>query len=270
MQTETSCPPTLARRSIRVPLFAAVAIIAASATFESARATLIDFNSLVHGEVVTNQFAPALTISADNFNRKFDLAIIFDGHKTLTADPDLEGPNWSGGNLAKITDMGKFLILAENNTDADKNSILDDPDDEGERPAGEFTFSFANPIRKFGFDLVDVEGTDTENGSVSFYDQNSLIKKVQFSELTSNLSPFFDPTISFGDHTINHLQAFTAAAIGGTQFNKVVIRMGGSGGVDNVLFNQVPEPSSWLLAFSAAASALAIAWRSRSKTRGPS
>ena len=60
-------------------------------------AQLIDFNSLVHGEIVNSQFS-GLTISAVNVGGGPNLAVAFNSNLTGTQDPDLEkGLGWSGG-----------------------------------------------------------------------------------------------------------------------------------------------------------------------------
>jgi hypothetical protein len=202
----------------------------------------IDFNTLQHGEIVTTQFVASLgmTVSANNPNRPFDLAIIFDSTRTGTADPDLEGPNWSRGNIPSGTVLGDMLILAENNVDTSPpNGLIDDPDDEGNRPAGDLIFSFNRQISIFGMDVVDIEGVMDENGMISFFQGATQLAVVNFSQFVTP-GPFFDPTISFGDHSANRIRPITAAQLGITSFNRVVVRMGGSGALDNVL---IPEPT---------------------------
>ena len=43
-----------------------------------ASAQVYDFNTLVHGEIITNQFEPALSITGTNPNRAFDIIAGFD------------------------------------------------------------------------------------------------------------------------------------------------------------------------------------------------
>ncbi len=93
-------------------------------------AQLIDFNSLLHGQIVNTQFA-GVTISADNIGGGPDKAIIFDSRERGTEDSDLEGPggitakNWSGGNLPNTTVLGNMLIIAENDTDVLPGRVTD-------------------------------------------------------------------------------------------------------------------------------------------------
>ena len=213
----------------------------------SAQAVLIDFNTLAHGEIVTNQFAgQGLNISAVNFSKPFDLAIIFDANENGTADPDLEGPPWAGGNLAisdTEVDLMKMLIIAENNIGAG-DGIVDDPDDEGGRPAGDLIFEFDQRQTHFGFDIVDLEGVMVETGSVEFFANNASVGAIAFSEFINNASIFYDSSVVFGNNHANRIAPIDIAdvnAVAGA-FDKVVIHMGGSGAVDNVYF--VPTPGS--------------------------
>ncbi|MBC8104978.1 MAG: PEP-CTERM sorting domain-containing protein [Anaerolineae bacterium] len=206
----------------------------------------VEFTTLQHGAIVTNQFqaSEGLTVSANNLARPFDLAIIFDTTRTGTADPDLEGPPWSGGNLQSNTNFGNVLILAENNVDTQAPiGLIDSPDDEGTRPAGDLIFQYNRQLTTFGFDVIDVEGVMDENGRISFFRDNLLQTSVNFSQFVT-AGAFFDPTISFGDHSINRIKPFTATQLGITSFDKVVVRLGGSGGLDNIV---VPEPSASIL-----------------------
>lgn len=203
----------------------------------------IEFSTLQHGAIVTNQFqtSEGLTVSANNLARPFDLAIIFDTTRTGTADADLEGPGWSSGNLPASTNFGNVLILAENNVDTlAPIGLIDSPDDEGTRPAGDLIFQYNHQLTTFGFDVIDVEGVLDENGMISFFRDNVLQATVNFSQLVAP-GAYFDPTIRFGDHSINRIKPFTATQLQITSFDKVVVRLGGSGAIDNIV---VPEPST--------------------------
>ena len=235
------------RRGLRAHVAASALLIAA--WHPSVSAALIDFETLVHGEVVTTQFAASngVTISAVNFHRRHNLAIVFDSSMTNTSDPDLEGPNWSGGgNLASDTTLGNLLIVSEKGRQSIPG-IVDDPDDEGRRPAGKLIFNFDAPITSFGFDLVDVESIMAENGYVRFYNQGQRVGQVGFSEFTNPANPngFFDPFVSFGDNSANRITPITAMDLNATDFDKVVIKMGGSGALDNIRY--VPEPGTLVL-----------------------
>ena len=230
----------------------------ASAAALPASGAMITFSGLQHGEIVTNQFvSDGLTISVDNFNRSFDLGIIFDTTRTNTADPDLEDP-WEMGNIATDEILGNVLILAENNVDANNNGLIDTPDDEANRPAGEFYLDFATPQTALGFDILDIEGTAQENGYVEFFAGGISLRRITFNMLVTNNNPFFDASIEFGDESANRIQPFTTAALGIGAFDRAVIRLGGSGAIDNI--NYVPAPGFVSLA---GAASLALARRRR-------
>lgn len=237
---------------------ASAAALALSAGAGSARAdVIITFAGLEHGRIVNTQFAPlGVTIAANNFARSFDLACAFDTTRTNTEDPDLEDP-WDLGNLPSNTNLGNVLILAENNVGAG-DGILDRPDDEGSRPAGTLTFTFARPVSKFGLDLVDIESDTTEAGSLTFFRNNVQVGSVTFSAFKNAASPFFDPTIVFGNNSANRVAPILPAAFGVDGFDSVVVRLGGSGAIDNIL---IPAPSA------AAAVALGLVGLTRRRRR---
>lgn len=223
-------------------VFALVAVGAAM----PASAAMVTFSGLAHGEVVNNQYVGlGLTIAVDNFNRSFDLGVAFDTTLTNTADPDLEDP-WERGNIAANEILGNVLIIAENNTDSNNDGILDNPDDEAGRPAGEFVLTFATAQTSLGFDILDIEGTAQENGYVEFYSGATSLRRITFNMLVTNDNPFFDASIDFGDESANRIQPFTSAAMGIGAFDRVVIRLGGSGAIDNL--NYIPSPGAATLA----------------------
>lgn len=209
-------------------------------------ADLVDFEGLMHGEIVTTQI-PGVNVSAVNYNQPFDLAVAFDTEVPGTSDPDLEGP-WDGGNLAPDTFLGNILIIAENDLDADGDGYLDDPDDEGGQPAGQLIFVFDDLLTDFGFDLIDIE--PAEGGYIEFFDDGDLMATVDFADFVTPLSDFYDPTVEFGDNTANRISpiSFEVEGNGGAvTFDEVRVNLGGSGGVDNLNFTFVPGPGAGVL-----------------------
>lgn len=102
---------------------------------------------------------------------------------------------------------------------------------------GSFTLVFPEELGTFltfAFDLVDVESAATENGSVAF-----LLDGNQFAIHTFESFLDLDPgqEVAYGDNTANHVDL---GLVG--EFDEVVITMGGSGGVDNIVV--VPEPAA--------------------------
>lgn len=224
-------------------------------------AQIITFNELVHGKIVDDDYllTHGLSISANNIGGGPDIAAIFDSTKTGTRDSDLEDP-WAKGNLAPGTSLGNLLIIAENAHDPEEDGILNLPDDEGSRPAGSLIFDFLRPISEFGFDLVDVEGPaeiGQDSGYVAtFFANNTELARVGFGDLIDSSSPFYDPSIVFGNNSANRIMPIEAANLGIGAFNRVEINFGGSAAIDNITWEEfevpppnteVPLPASWLL-----------------------
>lgn len=218
-----------------------IALAAASAiglACASASASVIDFESLGNGAIVTNQFAAPpdyVTISANNFNRPFNIAAIFDTTIASGDDPDLNGPPWAGGNIIN-EQLGSILIISERDEDPGNPGFVLGPDDEGERPAGTITLDYSLGFTTFQIDIVDIESTVAENSSFEFYQGGLAGFKVvvDFMAFEDNTSAFYDPTIQFGNRTANRIRPITAADLGLQFIDTVVINAGGSSGWDNI------------------------------------
>ena len=223
---------------------AGFAALAGLVPVAAAGAQIFNFDSLVHGEIITNQFEPALSITALNPNRSFDIAAAFDtAFMGPTNDPDLQGPPWSGGNLAisnTETQLGRAIIIAENNIGAG-DGILDFPDDEARRPAGWLDLVFATPIPMFGFDFIDIQGAIEETTRLDFYSGGGVVGTLQLTNLNNPASVVYDPTIVFGNNTANRVQPVLASRFNVAGFDRVVINVGGSSAYDNFV---VPAPAS--------------------------
>ena len=196
-----------------------------------------------HGEIIDTQYFASLgvTISTINIGGGPDLGIIFDSNETSTLDPDLEFMNfdptgWSGGNIQTV-DLGNMLIIEQDGTGFE-DGIVDDPNDEGSRPAGSFTFDFSEDI--FAFDIVDVESLFLEDGTVDFFSGGGLVTP-------SAIVPFSAFGVTFGDNVANRVPWMTTSTLTIDPFRRVVINMGGSGAVDNIRYTRAAEPGSLLL-----------------------
>lgn len=221
------------------PLSALTALLLAS----PAAALTLDFEEFGHGDVVTH--SQGVAISVDNLGGGPDLGVAFDTNASGTADPDLQrlSPGipggafgWARGNLAPSTNLGNVLIIQENWRGCSATHCSA-PDDEGSRPAGtiELDFSALGSFTSFSMDLVDVEGVGAEPGGVVFHLGLVQVASVSFMDFLS------DPTVVYGDNSANHVDVLSGIA-----YDRVTIRMGGSGGIDN-LTAAVPEPSAALL-----------------------
>ena len=214
-----------------------------------ASATTVTFDadaSLVHGRVVDSDFAGQgiTSITTTNIGGGPSLGVIYDSDfGGPTTDPDPLNP-WAGRNIAGATDNGNLLIIQENSTGCG-DDICNDPDDEGSRPAGSFDILFALPQASFGFDLLDVEDTTNENGSIVFYDGLSTFS-ISWSDFEAGSGSAFEVAgMVFGNNFGNRIPEITAGDVGLTKFDRVVINMGGSGAIDNLVFT--PEPGTVLL-----------------------
>jgi hypothetical protein len=232
----------------RLLCVAGVVVFGGAAAVEGA--TIIDFETLSHGRIVTAQYSSTgvgVTINAVNYGSGASLAVAFDTAMTNTPDPDLEGTNWSGGNIPAGTNLGKVLIIPANGIDANNDGRIDVPDDEGNRPAGYFRFKFNQHIHSFGFDLLDVETEEfnSTSGYVALYDNANLVGRVGWGELVDPLSPHYQRGIAWGGKSANRVAPLTSLDFGGKKFNTVILNMGGSGAIDNIVFDEtlIPEPA---------------------------
>jgi hypothetical protein len=132
------------------------------------------------GVTVTEQWAGmGLHISADNKVAGHpDKAIVFDSASPTGEDPDLVTPGYGTGN---DTAIGKLLIVAEDDVDADFDGIVDDPDDE--QNGGILRFAFDKPVSLCSALLVDVEEEGTE---LRFYGEGGLFKTIPVPALDDN------------------------------------------------------------------------------------
>jgi hypothetical protein len=264
------CParPGLFPLLLSLPLLAVAALLPAQ---PAPALQVIDFESLLHGEKVADQFlaSDGLRIIPDNPNRNVDVAAAFDSGRTNTADADLQGPPggaWDGGNLAPNTDLGTLLILTDQRLDANHDGLIDSPSDEGFRPAGSLTFLWNTTFGALGFDLVDVEGP-LEFGSVQLLLGGVSVATISFGDFIDPNSPVYDPSIAYGNNSANRVRFFATGDVGAPDFDTVVFQLGGSTAVDRIVVgaaSEVPEPGTLVLV--GVGTAGLAAWR---RTRPP-
>jgi len=219
---------------------------------EAQALTTIDFDGFALGQIIDTEISGIL-VSAENFNRNLnpDIAIIYDSNMKTGNDPDLTGPgcpvnppdcdgDWDGGNLfASQPDLEKMLILAMDDIGED-DGFVDDPDDEGDRPAGFINFEFLNGVEicKWGFDLADVEGpAESDDGFVATFMMNgAMVAQVGFNDfLPGGSHEVTSPgPVVFGNNYANRIPPFV---IGG-MVDEVKIELGGSTALDNIKFEE--------------------------------
>lgn len=202
----------------------------------AAHADIVDFENLLHGEVVSDQYASmGVSISVLNFNKAFDAGVAFNTNLTGTADPDLEFANRTGGNLQGST--GNVLIIQENDLGLDAG-FASDPDDEAGRPGGQIILEFDTALSSFGFDVMDLDDLSLEMTSVDFYAGQNLVASYDFASFAAVRNA------TFGDGTANRIDPLGAEEA----FDRVVFNVGGSMAFDNFNFTVVPSPSTIVMA----------------------
>ncbi len=177
-------------------------------------------------------------VSGEDPNRAFDLLVAFDTtFGGPTSDPDLIGPPWSGGN-APDAELGRVLVVQQNNLDATpRDGLLDDPDDEEIGPAGVLRFDYDEPMRAFGFDLIDVEDPVSEPGMVVLVGEGGALVTLTWEDLAAR-----DPSLAFGNASVNIVDFIDEDEVA-TTFTRAEIHLGGEGAVDNVRAIPAPEPT---------------------------
>ena len=212
--------------------------------------TLIDFNGYPAGEIIDTEYAyegVVISVQKPAGSDSPAVATLYDTTRTGNPDPDLQRP-FDRGNLAGPGPGGNVLILPLNGTDRNGDGRIDQPNDDPSHPAGQFTFDFSTPVSQFGFDLIDVEGPreyDENSGYfASFYFDGELEARVGFGSFVDPTSPFYDPTVKYGDNSANRIRPISAREVGMPQFDRVVLNFGGSGATDNIFFTPVPEPGT--------------------------
>jgi hypothetical protein len=205
-----------------------------------AGALTLDFEEFVHGEIVTSH--KGVLITAENFDDTAghpDIAVAFDSlSPDPTTDPDLlQGAGWTTGNIPSSEELGKLLIIQEN--DDCTATICSDPDDQA-GVGGQITLDYSDlgTFNTFRFDLVDHEGGASESGSVQF-----LLGGVQVGSVFA-----FDAFagVTYGDNSANRIDVLDV--VDGIEFDEVVIAIRGSGAIDNIVtMMPIPEPNSMAL-----------------------
>ena len=226
--------------TLPAPILKATAVIAIAAvvglsTIAPANSDTITFGGLTHGQIVPTTIGNVTFVVDNDAASGPDEGRIFDSEAiNSTADPDLQRDpdnsreNWKGGNLPITSDMGNILIIQEH----DSGQI---PDDEGNRPAGIITLSFTVAITEFGLDLIDIENGGTsedDDGFLEFFSSGASLGLRSFVSFATTNGP--SGVAIFGDAMVNRIDPILASVFGAASFYQVVVRLGGSGGIDNL------------------------------------
>jgi len=235
-----------------IPILALFALFVLVSPGQALAITTITFDSFSLGQIIDNDI-PGILVTADNPNRNLnpDIAIIFDSNMKTGNDADLTGPgcpvnppdcdgDWDGGNLfPSQPDLEKMLILAQDDTDVlAPIGDIDDPNDEGNRPAGSITFEFLSGVEicEWGFDLIDVEGPEeSDDGFVAtFMMSGMMVDQVGFNDFLPGGSHQVNVPgpVVFGNNHANRIPPFALAALA----DEVKIELGGSTALDNIKF----------------------------------
>ncbi len=215
-----------------------------------------------HGTVVDDEYAPFVTISANNLTNSVDRAVAFNSALSATRDDDLEAPFFSTqadlnqykANLAAgasdPTDglnpfnPGNILIIQENSTGC-SDGICNAPDDEGTRflntPTGVITFEFAQAIELLSIDFFDVENQENGTGSKN---------RITIWDADTNAITNVGNTPDTGGDNLWQQILFDSSAIPELKnVGRIYVFFAGSGALDNLTYNVsvVPVPAAvWL------------------------
>ena len=246
--------------------------------FFAADADLVLNDPVTHGQIIDTEYSPThgVTFSADNVNisGEPDPAVAFETTVNHAEDPDLRGPpnpgNWDSGNLVDVN-LGNILVIQEipgnGNSTTCNSTDCTPPDDEGRRPAGSIFITFDTPITSFGFDLIDVEGPEEFDASTGFFaafftQGGTLIgDEVGFGSFAGVNG------VVFGNNSANRIDPIIVADLVGpvtaSSASFVEINMRGSGGIDNIVYTEVPEPGTLALFTIGLAGLGFMGWRRR-------
>lgn len=234
-------------------LIIAAASLAAMTGAANAGNVLYDFEDQSAGAVITTQYAPLLTVSA-NSNGSYDQAMIFDTDNYTGGDSDLDAPfNTSTPGGLDGYEPGKVLIISE---DGDAN----DPDDEAR--GGSLRFNFSEVVEFLDIDIFDVDYGETV--SLSLYNGASLVYSVSIPG-----NPYIGDGryLSFAETFLYYEGMSLADYLGGPALiTRLKVRFSASGAIDNLLINtsEIPIPGALPLLLSGLAG-LGFASRNRKK-----
>jgi len=216
----------------------AAILFAMAGSASAASLSVLDFEGFGSGQIIDDEYAPLVSISAVNLSTGPDAAVIFDSTDPNPAggDFDLVGPFASNNPaLPDGFEPGNILIVQERNDCDFQTGFCATPDDEGSRPGGEFEFVFSQAITLESIDFFDIE--QIENN----HNPNSEIHLFNSAGDEIQAGMFFVPGTG-GDNLWNRLDFGSVSDV-----RRIVIELNGSGAIDNLTYQVVPVPAAaWL------------------------
>jgi outer membrane protein assembly factor BamB len=145
----------------------------------------IDFNAFAAGTVLSSQM-PGISVWAENDRSGHpDLAVIFNSSSPSGGDfslgtphQEFGGPGIGEGGAAgqpgqNSRSLGKLLIIAQNETDADGDGLIDLP--RQEPSGGRIVFEFATPRDLASIHLIDFHSGSANGGMVRAFNEDSVL-----------------------------------------------------------------------------------------------
>ena len=175
-----------------------IGLLLLSAGFVNAQGKVMNFNTNANGEdipagtVISDQYSAwGISIQTFNNHRKHpSKAVIFNSSNPSGGDVDLgtpneqyQGPGRGEGGASNKTALGNLLIIAENDKDANKDGLIDDPDDEA--TGGVITFQFDDLMNIQGITLVDIDKNES-SAVIRYTSRNGESDELPISGLGDN------------------------------------------------------------------------------------
>lgn len=174
----------------------------------------IDFNDLGRGDTVADQYMDHVRFSSLPGRNGFGNAMIFDTNRFSGGDRDLKG-KLRNADTRRRDDLGNVVIISEDNDHRD-------PDDN--RFGGALVMNFTSAVTFFGFDAIDIN--HRESITLDLFGING-----------THLG-----TYSNGKRTVGDREYFSFLTGGVSDVVAAVIRLSGSGAVDNISFQTWADP----------------------------
>jgi hypothetical protein len=212
---------TLTGVALALPLAASAATLAPGSIVLNFEVDA-DGDPIAHGQIIDNEYAAwGITIAVQHpSNASLDFGIALNTQISKEADMRTS-PGFGAYHPTNNKFLGNVLISPRNGIDANNDGIIDVPDTAFERPNGTFTFTLREAWLSGSVTILDAEEA---GGYIHAFLNGSLTGAVSI------------PAV--GDNSVIVLDLPQGP------FNELVIRLGGSGGLDNLTLNPIPEPGA--------------------------